>query len=118
ERSKDFYWHITSTLDPRIVRPLLDREQQPVFDLFTLTQPPSIDAEIWGRLDDPERTGLKARVALTNFTFRGESISGLQTRLQFTNGLLQIFEPRVQCGTQRVSADGLAADFRAQLIYL
>jgi hypothetical protein len=118
-RTKDFYWHVASTVDVRAVRPLLERKQQEAFDLFTFTKPPVIEAEIWGRSHAPERTGFKGRVALTNFTFRGESLSGLQTSLQYSNQLLQFFEPRIQCrGSQQVSAAGLTADFNAQLVYL
>src|SRR5206468_6383697 len=86
--------------------------------LFTITQPLVLDAEIWGRSSAPERTGFKAQVALTNFTFRGESISGVQTGVQYTNRVLRFFNPRIQCGSRNVSADGLLADFNSELIYL
>src|SRR5262249_7130942 len=58
-RTRDFYWHIASTIDLKVVRPLLRPEEQEVLDLFTLTQPPAIDAEIWGRYHDQERTKFK-----------------------------------------------------------
>jgi hypothetical protein len=118
ERTKDFYWHLTSSFDPLCIRPLLMEKQQQIIDLFTFTEPPVLDAEIWGRWRQDEQTGFKARVALTNFTFRQESFTGVQTSLQFTNQLLQIFNPHVQRGSQTASADGLTADFAAQLIYL
>ena len=118
ERTGDFYARVSSTLDPRIVRPLLDAEQQKGLDLVTFTNPPVIGAEIWGHAHEPERTGLKARVALTNFTFRGESASGLQTGVQYTNKFLQLNSPRVQRGAQRMSADGVGVDFAAQLVFL
>jgi len=118
DRTKDFYFRISSTLDVRVLRPLLDPGLQRGLDLFTFTEPPVIGVEIWGHGHEPERTGIKGRIALTNFTFRGESASGLQTALQYTNRLLQIASPRVQRGEQQLSADGLAADFVAQKIYL
>jgi hypothetical protein len=79
DRTRDFYWHVSSTVDVGAVRPLLAPDAQKVFELFTFTEPPIIDAELWGRSHDQARTGFKGRVALTNFTFRGEAISGLQT---------------------------------------
>jgi hypothetical protein len=118
ERTGDFYARVSSTLDPRIVRPLLDEEQQEGLDLVTFTNPPVIGAEIWGRAHELERTGLKARVALSNFTFRGESASGLQTGVQYTNKFLQFNSPRVQRGEQRMSADGVGVDLAAQLVFL
>ena len=118
DRTKGFYFRISSTLDVRVLRPLLEPGQKRGLDLFTLSAPPVIDAEIWGHGHEPERTGIKGRVALTNFTFRGESISGLQTALQYTNQLLQFTAPRVQRGAQQLAADGLTADFAAQKVYL
>jgi len=117
-RTGAFYWRITSTVDPFCIRPLLDKPQQEAFDLFHLTQPPVLDAEIWGRGQDPALLGARGRFALTNFTFRGDAFSGVQTTFQYTNGLLQIFEPRVQIDTRVANADGLAADFNAQFVYL
>jgi hypothetical protein len=118
DRTKDFYFRIFSTLDVRILRPLLEPEQQRGLDLFTFTPPPLIGVEIWGRGHEPERTGIKGRVALTNFTFRGESASGLQTAFQYTNRFFLFTDPRLQRGAQQVSADGLGVDLGAQKIYL
>jgi hypothetical protein len=118
DRTGDFYWQLYSTIHPRIFNPLLQEDQQQAFDLLVLKDPPSIQAEIWGRWHEPDRIGIKAKVALTNFTFRGQSADGLQTELQYTNRLLQFFNPRVQRGPQRMSLDGLAADFNEQLIHL
>jgi hypothetical protein len=83
-----------------------------------LTQPPIIEAEVRGQFQNQERTGINGRVALTNFTFRGQTFSSLQTAVQYTNRVLQFLEPRIDRGTQHMSADALAADFNAQLVYL
>jgi hypothetical protein len=118
ERTKDFYWRISSSLDPRTLLPLLGPKERRAFDLFTVTQPPVLDAEVWGNSSAPERIGFKGQVALRNFTFRGESISGVQTALQYTNRVLRFFNPRIQCESRNVSADGLLADFNSELVYL
>src|SRR5262249_9761122 len=75
EVTKEFYWHLVSTLDPVILRPLLDETAQRAFDLFTFSQPPAVDVEIWGRAHDADRTGVRGHLSLSNFTFRGESIT-------------------------------------------
>ena len=118
DRTKDFYWHFSSSLDPRSLLPFLNETQRRAFDLFTVAEPPLVEGEIWGRYHDPERTGFRGRVAWTNFSFRGEYVSGLQTSLQYTNRLLQFFAPQIQCATQSVSAAGLLADFNRQLVFL
>ena len=118
DRSKDFYGRISSTLNLSLAGPLLAPAQKQVFDLFTFTESPVLEAEVWGNFADAARTGVKGRVALTNFIFRGEKITSLQTTFQYTNGVLQFFEPRIFVGAQEARASGLTADFNAQLIFL
>jgi hypothetical protein len=121
DRTKDYFWRIASTIDVRAVRPLLETNQSRMLsglDFVGFTQPPLIDVEIQGRWHDRERVGLKGRVALSNFTFRGEAASGFQTRLQYTNRFLQLTDAHAQLGTQQLSAASLAADFLEQKIYL
>jgi hypothetical protein len=118
DRTEDFHFRIGSTLDLRVLRPLLEPGQQEGFDLLTFTEPPVIDAEVWGNWQDPERTGFAGRVALTNFTFRGETASGLKAALQYTNRFLLVTSPRLQRGAQRLSADSLGVDLLAQKIYV
>jgi hypothetical protein len=118
DRTKDFYWRISSTLNPAIVRPLLEPQQQRGLDFFRFTQPPNINGEIWGRWHDPARTAFKARIAATNFTFRGESVDDFRGLAQFTNQFLLLTEGRLRHGTQHLSADALGADFVAKKLYL
>ncbi len=118
ERTKDFYWRIRSTADLRFARPFLDAEQQRGLDLLSCTRPPAIEAELWGRSHEPERIGFRGRIALTNFSFRGQSGDWLTTAVQYTNKVLQFFEPQIQRGTQYISAEGVMADFNAQLVHL
>jgi hypothetical protein len=118
DRTKEFHWQLLSMLDPNFVRPALQTNQTRGLDYFTFTQPPVIEAEVWGHSHEPERTGVKARVALTNFTFRGEAISGCQTLVQYTNRSIEFTDPRIQRGTQYLAADGLVVDLGAEKIYM
>jgi hypothetical protein len=118
DRTADFYWRINSTLDPGILRPLLETDERNALDLLTFTEPPHITAEIQGCYHKPEVVSIEGRVTLTNFTFRGQQADFLQAGLQYSNLLLQVFEPRARIGAQDLRADGLAADFQAQRIYL
>jgi hypothetical protein len=119
ERTKDFYFRVHSTIDPRAVRPLLQTNQQRIFDYFSLTQSPVIDGEIWGRWHDPGRIHASARVAATNFTVRGESVGTFQTQLEYTNRILTLIEPRAQrADTQELSAASLKLVFDDKKIFL
>ncbi len=118
ERTRDFYGRISSTLNLSLAGPLLAHAPKQVFDLFTFNESPVVEAQVWGNFADAARAGCQGRVALTNFTFRGEKITSLQTTFQYTNGVLQFFEPHILVGAQEARASGLTADFNAQLIFL
>ena len=118
ERTHDYYYRVHSTIDPRAVRPLLNTNQQRGLDLVTFSQPPVVDGEVWGRSFDYDRLGLKARVSLTNFSFRGETAGYLEASLRYTNRVLEFLDPRLLRGTQTAVAAGLTADFNADRIYI
>jgi hypothetical protein len=117
DRSRDYYWKVDSTVDVNAARPMLSGGALKGLDLFTFTQPPAFQGEVWGRYREDGRTGFRGRVALTNFSFRGESVTGVQAALAYTNLLLHVFEPALQRGTQHARADGLLADFNTQRLH-
>jgi len=118
EFTHDYYFRIHSTVDVRAFRSLLATNQQRGFDLVGFSRPPEIDGEMRGRWYEPERITTQARVALTNFTFRGEPIGSLQTTLAYADGHLRCIAPRAELGPQHARADGLDLDFAKQIIYL
>lgn len=106
DRTLDYYYRVHSRIDPQILRPLFTAKQQRAFDLFSLSTPPLVDGEIWGRWHDRSLIHAKANITATNFSVRGESVAGFQTALTYTNGTLTLLEPRVQrAGDERLSAD-------------
>jgi hypothetical protein len=119
ERTKDFYFHVHSTIDPQALRPLLATNQLRVFDFFSVTQPPEVDGEIRGRWHDHETLRGKAHVAATNFTVRGSAAQSFETDVEYTNRVLTLTHPRAQLApTQHLSADTLKLVFDEQRIYV
>lgn len=119
ERTKDFYFHLHSTIDPHALRPLLDTNQMRVFDYFSLTQPPVVDGEIRGRWHNHETINGKAHVTATNFTVRGEPADSFQANVEYTNRVLWIVQPRVQLAvTQHLSADSVKIVFDERKMYV
>jgi hypothetical protein len=118
QRTKDFSARIRSTLDVRALRPALGRGADQVLDLFTFTEPPVLEADVHGRWDALDSIGVQGRASLTNFTFREQAISGVQTAVSYTNRFLQFTGPRVQRGARVGIADAVGADFIGQKIYL
>ena len=117
-RTTEYSAHINSSLDPRTLRPALSQGAREVLDLFTFTEAPWITADLCGRWEDPRSIGAQGQVSLTNFTFREQAISGVQTGVQYTNQFLQFIAPHVQRGTRQATADGVGADFIEQKVYL
>jgi hypothetical protein len=113
-----FDLNLRSTVDPNFLRPLFPANKQEAFNLFTFTQPPRLEVEVHGRGQDPDRLGGKGTVAITNFTFRGETVAGVQAALHYTNRSLLISNPRLQRSVGELTADAVVADFRAQKVYI
>jgi hypothetical protein len=116
--TKQFSCRVAGSVDPRAARPLLGPGEQGALDFFTFTQPPVIAAEVRGLRGDPKQLGIQGRVALTNFTFRGESASSLQTGVLYSNQVLQLQAPRLLRGAQQLNAESLIADFNVQKIFV
>ncbi len=118
DRTHEFSCKFQSTIDPSCVRPLLPPEAQKAFELVSLSTPPSIAGELSGQWNDASKFAASAKVAITNFSFRGEAAATVQTRFAYADGMLHVYEPRVERGNTHMSADGVMADFKAQMVYL
>jgi hypothetical protein len=116
--TKRFYFHVHSSIDPMVARQLLETNVQRGFDFVSLSQPPVLDAELWGRWHHHEELGAKAKIAGTNFSVRGQHIDGLQADLFYTNKTLLVTGAHAQRGRENASADLLFADFPNQKLYV
>jgi hypothetical protein len=116
--TKSYHWHIRGALNPEAVRPVLTANNaERGLGLFTFTKPLFLDADVWGRSHDYDSIGAAGRMALTNFTIRGETVSRVESAFCYTNRLLEFFQPHLQARGQTMSADGIAADFNSWRIY-
>jgi hypothetical protein len=118
DSTKSYHWQIQGALAPVIIQPLLASSQaERALKLFTFTQPLFLNADVWGRLYDNDSIGAAGRLALTNFTIRGESVNSVESAFRYTNRFLEFFQPHLQAGAQRMTADGIAVDFNSWRIY-
>ena len=118
DRSLDYFFGFRSTIDVRAIRHLIPPDQQAQLDSIGFSQPPAIEAEIRGRWHDDPRLDVRGTIALTNFTFRGETLDGFQTGLAYTNDFMQLTSPAMQQGPARLSAAAIGLDFGRGLVYL
>lgn len=96
EDTRDYRFDLRSTIDPMIVRPLLDGKIQREMDRVSLRQPPRVEGQIWGRWQEPELTGFQVHVALTNAAVRGEPIEWADGHVGYTNRFLTFREVRAR----------------------
>jgi hypothetical protein len=114
---RNLHARVSSGIDWRMVRPLLDEESREGVDLVEYQQPPRIEGELWERLDAPEQLGFLGRVSATNFSVRGESARSLETELAYTNGVVLCTRLKASLREGQVmTADALRADFPADVI--
>jgi AsmA-like C-terminal region len=119
DRTKRFHFKFHSTIDPKSARHLLPHDTQQAVDLIEFTQPPDIDAELWGQWHDPDQLGGTAVITLTNFSLRGQSATYLHATLQYTNQFIVITDPRIERGgNEYLTASALGIDPVAKLAYL
>lgn len=119
ERTQDFYFRLHSTIDPRALRPLLPKNEQRVFEFFSLSEPPAVDAEVWGRWHDHDLIHGRAHVTATNFIVRGQSVGAFQTDLNYTNRILTLTHPKLwRTNNQEMSADTVKFVFEDRKIFV
>ncbi len=117
DRTKEFYFKVHGAIDPQALRPVLSTNALRGLDYFAFTQPPVVDGEIRGHWRQHDLIGFQGRVALTNFSFRGQTADSVVTELRYTNRVLEFFEPRLWRGTQALSAAGIAVDFNTRRVH-
>lgn len=115
--TRAYYFRLHSTIDPQAVLPLFDAEVRRGFDLCEFGQPPVVEGELWGRWYDHDSMGFRGRIALTNFSFRGQTTDAIVSGLNYTNLVIECIEPRIYRGTQHLAAAGITADFVAKRTY-
>jgi hypothetical protein len=116
ERTHDYHFRLVSTLDPRIVSPLLPTpEQRKALGQLEVTESPRIEGEVWGRWRSPELTGFRAQVAARRVSVRGEPLEEVTGHVSYTNRLLQFRDVRIRSDGE-ATVPGAAYDIAAQLV--
>ena len=118
EREREYEFVIDSTIDPRVLRPLLGEIARRAMDDFTITTPPHIHAEIGGYWDKPEEISARATVAATNFGFRLRPVLSCRTTITLTNKIVTCVDPDVIRTEGRAHADSVVIDVPRLKIFI
>jgi len=90
ELTREYHFRVHSTVDPLIVRPLIEGERaQQAFNDIQLPIPPVLNADVWGVWKDRQRSGFDVRLSATNVGLRGDTIESVSGRVQFTNSMVR-----------------------------
>ena len=117
--TQDFHFDFRSSIDPHAITPALEEEKQKKgFDYFSFETSPVIKGQVWGRWRERERTGFRASVAVTNFTFRAQQVDGFAAEVSFANGFLNMTNAVVRRPEGEATVDALGFDTRTKRLYL
>jgi hypothetical protein len=117
DATKDYRWHLSGAFDPAAVRPFLTASNAVRgFGIVQFAEPLHLDADVRGRLYDYDGIAATGRVALTNFTVRGQSMDSVAGELSYTNRVLEFSHLVLWRGTQTMTAGLVTLDFNRRLI--
>ncbi|MEK7686635.1 MAG: AsmA-like C-terminal region-containing protein [Verrucomicrobiota bacterium] len=115
-RTREYHFAIDSSLDLKVLKPVLDKGPQKALDYFQFSGPPLVQGEIWGRWFAPELIGFAGRVAATNFVFREERCSDFSAAVRFTNSLFRLADVQIRRDEQRITAPDVTVDLTRQIV--
>ncbi len=117
DATKDYHWRIRGVLDPEVVRPFLTTSNAiRGLEIMKFTGLPVLDVDVSGRLYDYDSIAASGRVAVTNFSVRGEAFGDVASAVNYTNRVLEFVNPLMHTGAQMMTADKVTLDFNTQLI--
>lgn len=118
DATKDYRWQIRGLVDPDVARPFLTESNAARgFKIVKLSEPLALDAVVAGRLYDYDSIAVDGRVAVTNFTVRGETFGDVTSAVSYTNRVLALVRPLMHTGAQTATADSVTLDFNERMIY-
>ena len=118
DATKEYRLHIGGAFDPECLRAFLTTSNAVRgLGIVRLAVPAQLDADVQGRLGDYDSIGATGRLALTNFTIRGQSFDSVAGAFSYTNRALKFSNPHSWRGVQELSADLVTLDFNRMLIF-
>ncbi|MFM2081931.1 MAG: hypothetical protein RL380_622 [Verrucomicrobiota bacterium] len=118
DRTQDYFWRLQGQFDFTALAPLLDDKGQHALELMQFADAPHLDIELWGRWRDYDRIGARGSLAITNFTYRGEHMVSLATRLDYTNAFVHLTAPLAIRAEGATTADGVGVDVVTHTVFI
>jgi hypothetical protein len=119
DTTKEYRLHIGGAFDPECLRPFLTTSNAVRgLEIVRLAAPAQLDAEVLGRLGDYDSIGATGRLAVTNFTIRGQSFDSVAGVFSYTNRELELTNPHSWRGAEELTAGLVTLDFNRMLIFV
>jgi hypothetical protein len=113
--NQDYRIDVRGQIDPKALTPLFGEGGQNALNSLELSGPASVDASVWGPWSDGQGA-IAGKVALTNFTFRGERFDDCAATAHYTNQFVEVFDATVHHEARSLLAPSVSYDFREQLL--
>ncbi len=120
EATKNFRCRVAGRIDPEMARPFLTTSNAVRgFELVTLHEQLALVLDAGGNLRDFATFTANGRVAVTNFAVRSQTFESVAADLSYSNQVLDFLHPQMfrAHGTQTMTADAVALDFNARMIF-
>jgi hypothetical protein len=118
ELTHDYRIHLKGRLHPSALESQLDEKGRRGLAYIQSESAPELEGEATGRWYERDRISARASLVWTNFSYRAQHMDRVEASLTYSNLVLSVFNPRVERGTERASADSLRFDFAAGRGYL
>ncbi len=117
--ARDYWFRLKTAVDPAGVSPLFgDTVALAMAQNVRFTTPPELEAELWGRWREPERTGVSGRISAKRFNVRGQEVDEfVAARIGFTNGWLRVEDAFVRQGTSTATLPLVRFDIPGKRLY-
>ena len=117
--TRDYRFRLKTAVDPAGVSPLFgDAVALAMAQNVRFTTPPELEAELWGRWREPERTGVSGRLSAKRFNVRGQDVDEfVAARIGFTNGWLHVEDAFVRQGTSTATLPLVRYDIPGKRLY-
>ncbi|MFN3409077.1 MAG: AsmA-like C-terminal region-containing protein [Limisphaerales bacterium] len=104
---------VRGTFDPRALAGQFDDAGKRGLGYLAAETAPHLDAEITGHWYQRDTIAARGFVTWTNVSYRGQHADRVETTFAYTNGVLDLYAPRVDRPDGFARADGLRFDFPA-----
>ena len=120
DATENFIGHLRGAFDAESLRPFLATSNAVKgFENLSLREPLVFNLKAAGNWHDLGTLMATGRVAMTNFSIRGQAADSVAGDFFYTNKTLEFFQPQLlrARGTQLMKADRVTMDFRQERIY-